>query len=165
VDDQVNVKSLTDSWDDPSVNIFEDVRQFALEMEETDEYFFEPNLLMVGPKNWKDIVSYATTVDHPWVKDPTSGMLQLRIDNIVVRKVPTNSGMPDTSAILIAQGPGIAPPLDVWDEVNPNLSRSGLLHVQSVFDEKSLNTWFGFHRTFAVALRNPKAIGVFFGTR
>jgi len=164
-DDQVLVKTVVDTWDDPASNPFEDIRDFALDFEETDEYFYPATRLMVPPKTWKDLTSYATQVDFDWVKDPTTGQRVFQVDDVMIEKVPPLSGLPDGNAIMLADGPGVPQALDVWDEVDTRFTRSGLLHVQRVFDEKTLNTWFGFHRTFAIANRNPKAVGVFFGLR
>jgi hypothetical protein len=165
-DDQVVTVTLQNPWrgvGSSSANPIEDIRDGALAMEETDEFFYPATEIWLPPKSWKDLNSFATSVDHPWSVNPLTGQRVLQVDEITVRKIPPQAGVPDGKALMLARGPGIPPPLDVWDEVDTRFTRTGLIHVQRVFDPKTLNTWYGFHRTFAVANRNPKAVAVFHG--
>jgi hypothetical protein len=165
IDDQVLFSSIQDPWDDPAANPIEDIRDAVLQMEETDEYFYPASEIWLPPKSWKDLMTFATSVDHDWNIDPLNKERVRTIDEIAIRKVPPLAGIPDGNAILIARGAGIPPPLDVWDEVDTRFTKSGMVHVQRVFDEKTLNTWFGFHRTFVAVNRNPRSVLVFEGLR
>lgn len=165
VDDQVIFFAADDPWDDGASNPIEDVRDAALVQEETDEFFYPATELWLPPKSWKDMMTFATSVDHDWNINPLNGEVIRSIDEISIRKVPPQAGIPDGNGLMVARGPGIPPPLDVWDEVDTRFTRSGLIHVQRVFDPKTLNTWYGFHRTFVAVNRNPKAIVVFEGLR
>ncbi len=166
-DDQVNFSTVVNTWDDPAANPVDDILDLALTMEEDDEWFFEPSELWVPPKSWMDLYKYMISVDHDeWVINPRDGMpMSISIGGITVRKSPTQSGIPDGNALMLARGPGVAPPLDVFEEVDGRFTRSGDIHVQRIFNERTLNVRFQMWRTFVAVNRNPHSVGVFAGLR
>jgi len=166
-DDQVNFSTVINTWDDPGATPIDDILDLALTMEEDDEWFFRPSELWLPPKSWTDLYKYFISVDHDaWVQRPQDGMpMTMQVADIMVRKAPTNSGIPDGNGLMLARGPGVAPPLDVFEEVDGRFTRSGDIHVQRIFEERTLNVRFQLWRTFVAVNRNPHSVGVFAGLR
>ena len=79
-------------------------------------------------------MTYATSVDHDWNINPLTGERVMQVDDITILKIPPLAGVPDGNGLMLARGEGVAPPLDVWDEVDQRFTRTGLIHVQRVFD-------------------------------
>ena len=165
IDEQINFFTAQKTWDDPQANPLQDIRDAVLISQERDEWEFDPTEIHLPPKSWHDINTYAQNVDHDWVIDPLSREKVLMVDEVRVFRLPPRSGVEDGNALLVARGPDIPAVLDVYDRVNPDLSRSGTMHVQRKFREESLTTWFGFHRSYACINRTPPSVTAFEGLR
>ena len=162
-DDQVIVEIATNTWDDPNADVLEDIRSLALKMETEDGFFFEATELWVTPTSFKELLDFFTTIDHHWTVNPLTGEIVRRVDNISIRKAPEGSGIPDGKAVMLARGAGVDPVLTVWDTVDNEFTRTGILHTQTFRDNETLTTTVKLWKEFAVVNRNPKAVGLLSG--
>lgn len=162
-DDQVVVETASNVWSDSSANPIEDIRDLTLSMETTAGYYYSPTELWLTPTSYRELLDYLTTIDHQWSMDPRSGQPIRQIDDITIRKAPEGSGIPDGSGIMLARGAGVDSPLTVWDAIDSDFTRSGILHTQTFRNPETLITTVKIWKEFAVVNRNPKAVGLLSG--
>jgi hypothetical protein len=164
-DDQILRTAITTAWNDPSANPFEDIRNAALTSETTEDWFAASTHLYVNPNTFKDVMTYATYADHTWEINPLTGEKVFKVDDIQIVKLPPLNGMPDGNALLTSEPPGSPDLLDVYDLINGNLSKTGMLHVREDKNPRTGAKWFGFERYFACRLGIAKRVHWLDGVR
>ncbi len=162
-DDAVLTEQADLPWDDDLANPEKDIRDLALKMKTENGHYFRPTDFMITPEQYRDLLDFYTSIDRTLVQlNPLTGERVAMVDNIRIIEAPPASGIPDGFGIMLARNTGaqFGQPLTVWDAVDPEFTRSGILHTDRFRDPETKKLTVLMWKEFFVANRNPKAVGL-----
>jgi len=163
--DAVIVEAADNTWNDPGANPFKDLRDLIFKMQTENGHYFEPNEIWLTPAQFRELMDYSDTVDHDWATRPINANGQSIVrdfDGVAIRRAPPASGIPDGFGIMLARntGPQFGLPLTVWDAVDSEFTRTGMLHTDRYRHPETKKVSVLMWKEFFVANRNPKAVGL-----
>lgn len=156
--DKVLVEVADVLWDDPQFNPLEDIFDAVEKMETNQSHYEVPTRLLLNPHEYRRLKEYLVTADFEWVRDPQTGVIRTQIDDVTIVKAAQNGGIPDGFGLMLAEGPDVIPPLTIYDAVDPEFSRTGILHVQQFRDNETNNVVTKYWKEFVAVNKNPDAV-------
>lgn len=158
-DDAIHVEAADTVWSSGSADPIKDIRDLAFTMETSEGDFVEPTDLWLTPENFRELNDYLDFTSQNWTLDPFTRRNVLNIDSIRVHRAPQSSGLPASTGIMLSN-PETNPPITMYEHVDPNFSRTGILHVKRHLDEDNHATIFQYWKRFGIVLPNPKLVGM-----
>lgn len=157
-EDQIIVVEADETWDSDNRDPIKNIRDGIETMANFPGHRKDATTLLVQNTDFRRLMDYFTNVDHVWARDPTTGQIIREVDGVMIEKVPADAGLPQGSALLLAEGPGEPPIVTLWDDVDERFTQSGIVHVRQFEDPENMNRVVMMHKTFAAANRNQKAV-------
>lgn len=158
-DDAIHVEAADTVWSSGSADPIKDIRDLAFTMETSEGDFVDPTDLWLTPENFRELNDYLDFTSQNWTLDPFTRRNVLNIDGIRIHRAPQSSGLPDSIGLMLSN-PETSPPITMYEHVDPNFSRTGILHVKRHLDEDNHATIFQYWKRFGIVLPNPKLVGM-----